>query len=295
MKVCHMEVTRRCNLRCLHCINGDTALYEMDTSRAMQAIDRLGDLGFGLLCLTGGEPLVREDLPLLINKASERGILVALITNGTLFDDNFIRNAGASLSGVTISIDGPRSAHDFIRGSGCFDRATNAIALANRYGLNVSASITVTALSIDTITETIRWLDDHGVSDVHMNDLNMTGNALANRELLEVEWDEAKRHSLHLTMQLVSGDIKPTSADTCLANPETICMSRDGDIYLCSELMTNRVASSGSIFDDDVEFRIRSQCEKIGPCRCKYTDFSSGSISVTLHNGLPCPHIGVDV
>ncbi len=86
-----LDLTHRCNLRCLHCYTGDHVfdmpVAEMDTTRILSLLDEICDAGCLYLLLTGGEPLLRKDFPEIYRYAKEKGFLITVFTNGTLVSD----------------------------------------------------------------------------------------------------------------------------------------------------------------------------------------------------------------
>src|SRR6185369_13387098 len=81
------EVTKGCNLRCIHCRATATELSsptDLPTGRAIEIIKQIADFANPILVLSGGEPLYRPDIFDLARYATQRGIRVALATNGTL-------------------------------------------------------------------------------------------------------------------------------------------------------------------------------------------------------------------
>lgn len=85
-----IELTLRCNLRCVHCYvrtrRGDRQArrQELTTAEVRRLADEAADLGCLTMLLTGGEALLRPDLPEIYRHLKTRGFLVALFTNGTL-------------------------------------------------------------------------------------------------------------------------------------------------------------------------------------------------------------------
>jgi len=144
---CFWEITNACNLRCIHCEAdaGHAAPDELDTDEALALADALADLGCRHVCLTGGEPLVRPDWPMIAARLRQRGVDVVVITNGLRIDDATLatlREVG--VSGISVSVDGSREVHDAIRvgaprGTGSvYDRALGAVALGKGAGLKVA-------------------------------------------------------------------------------------------------------------------------------------------------------------
>ncbi len=90
-----LDLTHRCNLRCLHCYIGDHSndmlATEMDTGTILSLLDEICDAGCLYLLLTGGEPLLRDDFPEIYCYAKEKGFLITVFTNGTLISDNIVK------------------------------------------------------------------------------------------------------------------------------------------------------------------------------------------------------------
>ncbi|NTW97329.1 MAG: radical SAM protein, partial [Oscillochloris sp.] len=114
-----IKLTFGCNLRCAMCGHWRTQREApLPIARLHALIDELADLGCRKLHLSGGEPLLRPQVPELVEQASGRGVRVTLTTNGTLVDKALARRlAEAGLRGVNLSLDSPvRKIHDGVRG-----------------------------------------------------------------------------------------------------------------------------------------------------------------------------------
>ncbi len=145
------NLTDRCNLRCTHCYNasspGRGTVGELTTEEAVQVIDDLAGMGVPLILFSGGEPLLREDIWELAGHAGERGIKMALSTNGTLITPDIacrIRECGIEYAGI--SLDGARAeTHDRFRDSpGAFERTIAAFAACKETGLRCGVRVTLT-------------------------------------------------------------------------------------------------------------------------------------------------------
>ena len=119
------NLTRRCNLRCIHCYASasEDSARELTTDEAKAVIDDLAEMGIPLLLFSGGEPLLRKDIFELASYATSKGIRCALSTNGTLITPEIaekIKEAGFVYVGV--SFDGLKETIDRFRGVvGAFD------------------------------------------------------------------------------------------------------------------------------------------------------------------------------
>ena len=101
-----------CNLRCRHCRRLEEAAKpapgELTTAEARELIEQLEDAGAKILILSGGEPLLRPDIFELGTFAHQKGLMVALATNGTLIDTAIARRIKETgIKRVSISLDKP--------------------------------------------------------------------------------------------------------------------------------------------------------------------------------------------
>lgn len=129
-KVASLNITDRCNLRCIMCKQWrrQEKNEELSTEEWREAIDQLKALGIEEINFTGGEPLLREDVYDLVRYASNLGIISGITTNGFLLDKdraNLLIKNGVNI--FTISIDALAEAYDGIRGvNGAYKRVINA-------------------------------------------------------------------------------------------------------------------------------------------------------------------------
>ncbi|WP_243678922.1 radical SAM protein [Vulcanisaeta distributa] len=115
------NITYRCNLKCIHCyINAIQGLSrdELTTEEALRVVDDAHELRTPLLIISGGEPLIREDITDVMRRANDYGIKVSLSTNGTLITRDWaLKLKELNVQYVGISIDSPiPEVHDKIRG-----------------------------------------------------------------------------------------------------------------------------------------------------------------------------------
>jgi radical SAM protein with 4Fe4S-binding SPASM domain len=86
-----LDLTYRCNLKCIHCYLGGSHLTaprkEMDTRKVLSLLDEITEAGCLHLLITGGEPLLRKDFPEVYRHAKQNGLIITIFTNGTLITD----------------------------------------------------------------------------------------------------------------------------------------------------------------------------------------------------------------
>lgn len=144
-----MALTYRCNLRCRYCQIWKDAEAELSTRQVLTAIDELTDAGMCRLGLTGGEPLLRDDIATVVSHAVDRGLFTSIFTNGALVPEHL--PTVRQLSAVLISLDGPQEVHDAMRGQGAHAAALRAIELIAGEGVPVWTNTVLTDKNIDQV------------------------------------------------------------------------------------------------------------------------------------------------
>lgn len=132
-----LAVTAACPYRCWHCSLKNRRTGELTTREWLAAIASLHDLGASIVGFTGGEPLVREDLPKLVEAASRGGAATIVFTSGAIEDARKIEALKrAGLWALCVSLDHVEPAeHDRLRGTpGAFARALTVLRLARQAG-----------------------------------------------------------------------------------------------------------------------------------------------------------------
>jgi len=143
------NVTRKCNLRCVHCYShSEDRNYagELSYDEGITLIDDLARFGSPVILFSGGEPLVRPDVLELIQHAVDRGLRAVLSTNGTLITKMIAKKLKEiGLSYVGISLDGLDDRHDAFRGvQGTFLKVMKAIRNCMEMELKVGLRFTIT-------------------------------------------------------------------------------------------------------------------------------------------------------
>jgi 12,18-didecarboxysiroheme deacetylase len=150
------NMTRACNLKCVHCYahatEGSTS-DELTTAEGKQLIDDLAQFGSPVMLFSGGEPLVRKDLPELAAYAVEKGMRAVISTNGTLISRDTARTLKEiGLSYVGISLDGLEPVNDHFRGvKGAYRKAMNGIRNCQEAGIKVGLRFTINKQNVKEI------------------------------------------------------------------------------------------------------------------------------------------------
>jgi len=165
------NVTRRCNLKCVHCYahaKNRSFDNELTTEQGKQLIDDLANFGSPVMLFSGGEPLVRKDISQLAAYAVEKGMRAVISTNGTLITPEMARNLKKiGLSYVGISLDGMEEINDRFRGvKGAFRSALEGIKNSQDAGIKVGLRFTVNKFNVDEIPKVFQLLEDMDIPRV---------------------------------------------------------------------------------------------------------------------------------
>jgi len=161
------EVTKGCNLRCVHCRATATELAspsDLPTAQALNIIDQIAEFANPILVLSGGEPLYRPDIFQLAKYATDKGLRVALATNGTLVTKEVAQKiVDAGVKRVSISLDGANAdTHDTFRGiPGAFDAAIYGFKNLKELGMPVQINMCIAkhnAVELPKVLELVRGL-----------------------------------------------------------------------------------------------------------------------------------------
>jgi pyrroloquinoline quinone biosynthesis protein E len=183
------ELTYRCPLRCVYCSNPlDYARRgeELDTETWRRVLREAEDLGVVQLNLTGGEPLVRDDLEALIEEARRLDLYTNLITSGIpLKRERLARFRALGLDNVQISIqDTAAAASDRIAGRRSFDRKRLVAAWVKELGFPLTLNTVLHRENLDRTADVVALAEALGADRLELANTQYLGWALPNRAAL---------------------------------------------------------------------------------------------------------------
>jgi len=151
------EVTRSCNLACIHC--RASAKYgpyvgELTTDEGLRLLDAIAAFSKPVIILTGGEPLLRPDIFEIAAYGDSKGLRMVLATNGTLVTEQIAGDMlRAGIKRVSISIDGMNAEmHDTFRNvAGAFAGALTGIEAMKDAGMEFQINTTITKANLDQL------------------------------------------------------------------------------------------------------------------------------------------------
>lgn len=288
------EITRKCNLRCRHCLSADImeeCAGELDFKECCAFIDELDRMDVFQVNFGGGEPFLREDFLDILDYAHAKRITTCVSTNGTVLDEALAdRLAKMEYLYVQVSLDGATPhTNDSIRGEGTFDRILSGIERLVRHGFprhRLSTNTVVTAANSKEILQIHEIGRRYGVK-TRLSRFRPSGNArrvwrdyhLTREQLLELSaFLSAHRDVLtgDSFFSITAEDRRGLGLNMCGAAKMTCSVTPDGGVYPCAFLQDPLFASGNitretleSIWQNSPSFRLLrsakiASCEECG-------------------------------
>jgi len=305
LRLISWNVTLRCPLRCAHCYvdaGNHEAKGVLSTEEAFAVIDQICELGRPVVILSGGEPLMREDIFRIARYGTGKGLTMAMGTSGILIDETCAREIrDAGVRRVAISIDSADPAvHDRFRGvCGAWERAVQGIRHCVNAGVGVQINTTVLSPEIRAIKEVVALGTGMGVTDYQVFFPVPTGRGTEVPWLTPQVYEDLIREVL-VVYQGTDVNIRPTCApqfrriaDTlgihnpawgrgCIAGTRYCRIFANGDVTPCPYLP----ARAGNVRDTPLEKIWQESCVLAvlrdpslltGKCgRCSYHEICGG-------------------
>lgn len=243
-----IDITRECNLRCKHCLSssGKADPNELNTEELFGLIDQLKEAGKPTFAIGGGEPLTRTDLFKVIAYARKNDIPVSIVTNGTLVNKKIAKKLNSlRLVHVTVSIDGLKKNHEFIRGRGNFERTIKGIKILRKY-LNtakLNMRVIVNTKNYRDCPEIIKLAENLKLDSIRLTPTLPMGRALENQYLLLNQkqyiqfLEDCHKVKAKIEIVLPDKEVDPKMLRSgefgCHCGREICWVIQNGDLYPC--------------------------------------------------------------
>ncbi len=181
------RITEKCNLRCKYCGCFEEDHEEVDVASIFKIIEELCNLGTKFISFSGGEPLLREDLPEIINFCKSKKIYVSINSNGTLLKEMIGKIKG--IGNIQISLDGPRHINDAIRGLGVHDKVIEAIEICKKENIKVNIVTVISKYNISHIPYVLEVADKHNIG-VYFQPADKYGSCDSSKDIVSEIPDE---------------------------------------------------------------------------------------------------------
>lgn len=191
------NITRTCNLRCVHCYSDSQAMGypgELTWEQMESVVSDLAAYQVPSLLLSGGEPLVHPRFFDLVEKASSAGLKLTISTNGTLITpEKAALLKKANVAYVGISLDGIGKIHDeFRRKDGAFDAAVRGFRACHEVGQKTGLRLTLTRHNVENIERILDFIEEEQIQRVCFYHLVPAGRGAS----LQVLTPDESRHAL---------------------------------------------------------------------------------------------------
>lgn len=259
----YIELTRRCNLFCKHCLNnsGKKVDNELTKDEVMDMINKLSLEGVQEIRFTGGEPLLFEGIYEIINCAHNNGLRTSLGTNATLITKeaaNKLKQSG--LNNAVVSLDGTKEIHDSIRGMGNFDNAMRGLKHLIEADIDVRVNSVIMKNNINEVIELAKSLNKEGIK-LFIRQFVSTGRGknLKDYSLSNSEYKSVKEQlALELSQNVQGHNLKNNNGtnsriplgfeiSSCRAGQRTMCITPEGNIFPCGFLASQGFGTLGNI------------------------------------------------
>lgn len=304
--------TLRCSLDCAHCLARGHATHpqeDMSLEATLRLVDQVADMGVQEFLITGGEPLLREDLAQVLERLAQRGVSYSLNTAvmpSTSLQAAFRQHPPAF---VAVSVDGPPEVHDgFRKRRGAFAEAMQSLEFfACLPGCITAAGTTVTTANYASLAETFHLVAGSAAGHWGIHLLVPEGRAgerpdlfLSRRQIRELVRFVARKRTyfpVRMADELgYCGDLEPLLRDhpfRCGAGRSQCVVLPSGDVVPCTTL--DRSVSAGNLHERELSdiwwngFTALRAYQPEGRCReCDHAPACGGGCWLQRRRGTQC-------
>ena len=207
------NMTRTCNLNCVHCYSQSKNLQynnELTLEQGKAFIDDISAFGSPVMLFSGGEPLMHPNFLDLCFYAKSKGMRAVISTNGTLITRELAKELKkVGLSYVGVSLDGLESVHDRFRGKkGAFREAIEGINYAKEAGIKVGLRFTINKRNAEEIPGIFKLMEEENIPRICFYHLVYAGRGtkLMEEDLSHEETRQTVDTILELTKEVYARD-----------------------------------------------------------------------------------------
>ncbi|WBW95820.1 radical SAM/SPASM domain-containing protein [Oceanirhabdus sp. W0125-5] len=281
IKEVEFKLTNKCNLKCLHCMaSSHIDIEDCLTIDEMKIIaDKISETETENLLLTGGEPLIRKDIKVLLPYIREKfNGNINMITNGTLIDKDMANLLKECVNAVSISIDGfDKESTEFVRGKGVYDKIVQAITYLKEAGFkreNIILTMTCTYQNMNHEDEFYNLCDKLDVVG-NVRQLTAAGRALENHDNIGLKNYISDFSSIEEDLETIREELE--CKIICKAGTIKFTIDEMGDLYPCLVLGNNEY-KFGNLLNQDLSDIFSSE---------KYREFIDNKVRKSIVDNIP--------
>jgi radical SAM protein with 4Fe4S-binding SPASM domain len=245
----HIEITSKCNERCLHCyIPHENKISNIDPDLFYNILKQCRDMRLLHLTLSGGEPMLHKNFCDFLRKCKEYDFSVNILSNLTLLNDEIVKEMKAiPLLGVQVSLYSmdPNIHDEITQMKGSFEKTKNAILKLIDNDIPLQISCPIMKQNKSCYDDVVKWAKKH---KIHVGDdyviiarYNHTTQNLNCRlsidEIKDVINDKVSNDAKYLEQMELAAEKKKhiTSNDfVCSVCHSSICIAENGNVYPCA-------------------------------------------------------------
>ncbi|MBU1199173.1 MAG: radical SAM protein [Nanoarchaeota archaeon] len=249
-----LNITNRCNFRCVHCAfdSGCKEMKELSLKKIKQILVQTKKLGGERFDITGGEPLLRNDVFQIVEFGKKLGYKIELVTNGSLLsNDKLGKFKNLGLDAIAVSLDGSNyKIYDKIRNVSkrTYEKVVNNIKKAVAMGFNVKINTLVCKSNYKDIPNIIQFCIENNIKEQGMYYFTPVGRGERNNEraVEPLAWLKfIQEHLLRYEDKIKIGLEVPLAKkglikkeNRCIADSERYHLQilPDGNVYPCAIL-----------------------------------------------------------
>ncbi len=270
-----VELTEQCNLACLHCGSDCEAAknHHIDTDLLIKSLKELAEdvePQTVMICLTGGEPFLHKDFYKIVETIVQFGFLWGITTNGTLIkQEDCIRLKNLGLNSVTISLDGLKDSHEWLRNvKGCFEKTLQCVNYFNDIDIPVQITSVIHRKNFHELEDMYNLMVNMKIASWRVINIEPIGRTLNHRDLLLtseeihalLDFIREKRYSINTPMDICFGCSHYLSFEyehelrdnyfVCGSGIYVGSILYNGDIYSCLDIERRPELVQGNISND---------------------------------------------
>lgn len=258
------EITAKCNMNCIHCgsdCNCDIKGEELTTSECIEILEDISDVGgCNVIVLSGGEPMLREDIGVITSVASMLDLKIAVISNASMVNEKSIKKIKAlNLLAYGISIDAADAyMHDYIRGiPHAFEHVKTALNLLKENDIVPTIVTTVHKLNYTQLPKIREFLVNNNVKLWQIQYGDKIGRMPKDCQLTEAQYLETAKFILDTKNNYAENFVNVTGADVfgymselaiklqgpwcgCTAGIATVGISAEGSVRGCLSMQDDK-------------------------------------------------------
>lgn len=268
MGAVYIIVTDRCNLSCTHCCADSLGLNstdDLDTDLMRKVIDKVISLNPKNIIISGGEPLVREDIWEIMHYLRSRFTgSIEIMTNGLLINENNIENFKRYFDSASISIDGiDEESCKIIRGNNVFNNVLKNVQLLKDNDFNSISLSAVLPNNFKLVKEFEKLNENLGTKSM-VRYFSYKGRAGKNLKKITKEMNKylksrnMEERKITEWSSYISDSKKEIFLGNCSGCKSVITVGSDGQMYPCNLLMDRKYSIGGILDIDDINSYIKN-------------------------------------